>query len=226
MCIGIQKPSYGLDNKRGSRGGTKQRRCIPVIEGRRQQRTLDTKKDTFSINRSALITVCDHKNSSIHNTTFATINARSIGNKVNNIRHVVQDCKLDIVTITDTWFSDSTSYNASLLCPSGFSIFRTDRVHGPGGGVAVLCRDIFKPSQIFFSQYASFDYCAIKISSGPQVYHILAIYRPQQTSNSVFQTEFSPFIEETCIGNTPVLLSGDLNIHFDNPTIPMTQSYI
>ena len=137
MCIGIQNPTYGLDTKRGSRGGIKQRRHIPVIEGHRKQSVLDTQNNTLSINRSALITVCDHRNSSIHNTTFATVNARSIGNKIDNICHVVQDRKLDILTITETWLSESTSSNASLLCPSDFSIFRSDRAHGPGGGVAI-----------------------------------------------------------------------------------------
>ena len=104
-----------------------------------------------------MVTVCDHRNSSIHNTTFATVNARSIGNKIDNVRHVVQDRKLDILTITETWLSESTSYNASLLCPSDFSIFRSDRAHGPGGGVAILCRDFFKPTQIYFSKYTSFN---------------------------------------------------------------------
>ena len=210
MCIGKQNPTYGLDNKRGSRGGIKQRRRIPVIERHRKQSVLDTQNNTLSINRSALITVCDHRNSSIHNTTFATVNARSIGNKVDNIRHVVQDRKLDTLTITETWLSDSTSYNASLVCPSDFSIFRSDRAHGQGGGVAILCRDFFKPTQIYFSKYTSFEYCVIQILSGPQIVHILAIYRPPQTTNAVFQMEFGSFIEETCIGNTPVFLSGDL----------------
>ena len=143
-----------------------------------------------------------------------------------NSKPTVQDRKLDILTITETWLSESTSYNASHLCPSDFSIFRSDRAHGPGGGVAILCRDFFKPTQIYFSKYTSFEYCAIQISAGPQIYHILAIYRPPQTTNAVFQAEFGSFIEETCIGNTPVILSGDLNIHYDDPTLPMTRSYL
>ena len=51
-------------------------------------------------------------------------------------------------------------------------------------------------TRFIFSKYTSFENCSIQISSCPQIYHILAIYLPPQTTNAVCQAEFGSFIEK------------------------------
>ena len=71
------------------------------------------------------------------------INARSICNKIDSLRVYVDHFKPDAVAITETWGRiPLTDY---LVTPSGFSLFRKDRIDRHGGGVILLVREEFSP---------------------------------------------------------------------------------
>ena len=59
-----------------------------------------------------------------------------------------------------------------------------------------------------------------------ETFRVVAIYQPPKRNHAVFEEEFDSFLEETCIGNIPVSFSGDLNIHYNDPSHPLTQIYI
>jgi len=61
------------------------------------------------------------------------LNARSLRNKLPDFHSVVYTGKFDIVTVSETWLED-TLFDHEIL-PTGYTIFRKDRVNRRGGGV-------------------------------------------------------------------------------------------
>ena len=66
-------------------------------------------------------------------------NARSVVNKVDELRAWIATWKCDVVAITETWMTQGQDW---ILQVPGFKCFRRDREGGKrGGGVALLIRD-------------------------------------------------------------------------------------
>ncbi|PKU41683.1 mitochondrial fission process protein 1 [Limosa lapponica baueri] len=68
-------------------------------------------------------------------------NARSMGNKQEELEAIVQQKNYDIVAITETWWEDLHNWSAAI---NGYRLFRRDRQGRRGGGVAFYVRDIFE----------------------------------------------------------------------------------
>ncbi|PKU40561.1 adaptin ear-binding coat-associated protein 1 [Limosa lapponica baueri] len=68
-------------------------------------------------------------------------NARSMGNKQEELEAIVQPENYDTVAITETWWEDLHNWSAAI---NGYQLFRRDRQGRRGGGVAVCVRDIFE----------------------------------------------------------------------------------
>ena len=65
-------------------------------------------------------------------------NARSMGNKQEELEAIVQREGYDLVAITETWWDHSHDWSAAM---SGYRLFRRDRQHRRGGGVALYIRE-------------------------------------------------------------------------------------
>ena len=68
-----------------------------------------------------------------HSLDCIVLNARSLRNKLLDFQSVVYAGKFDIVTVSETWLDD-TVFDHEIL-PTGYTIFRKDRVDRRGGGV-------------------------------------------------------------------------------------------
>ena len=153
---------------------------------------------------------------SINGIHFATVNARSVRNCVNHLRHVILHDDLDILTITETWLRDDNAYDAAKLCPVGYTMARSDRSVGAGGGVAILCRDELKPKRIKTTSYMSFEHDIISVTSKAKRALIAVIYRPPASPIATFYEEFTSFLEDNALNDSYLVISGDFNIHWDN----------
>ncbi|GAB0189143.1 hypothetical protein GRJ2_001380200 [Grus japonensis] len=67
-------------------------------------------------------------------------NARSIGNKQEELEAIVQQDSYDLVTITEMWWDNSHDWSAAM---DGYKLFRRDRHGRRGGGVALYVRECF-----------------------------------------------------------------------------------
>ena len=67
-------------------------------------------------------------------------NARSMGNKQEELEAIVQLENYDIVAITETWWNDSRNWSAAM---DGYKLFRRDRQGRRGGGVALYVTECF-----------------------------------------------------------------------------------
>ncbi|PKU36299.1 mitochondrial fission process protein 1 [Limosa lapponica baueri] len=74
-------------------------------------------------------------------------NAHSMGNKQDELEHIVQQDSYDIVAITETWWSDGHDWNAVM---NGYKFFRRDRQGRRGGGVALYVRECFDCIELDF----------------------------------------------------------------------------
>ena len=210
MCYD-HNAGYMSNIRRGNRGGQKLRRPIKVIEGNRPN--YDTKRVSY-VNRNNLISVVDSSGVSLQNALFASVNARSVRNKIDQIKHAIYEENIDILALTETWLDNDSIYETEEILPNCFTIICENR-SSRGGGVAVLCRDSFKPKQIKLPVFSTFECCLVELYSSPHVLRILVIYRPPQKSLLEFYDEFSTLLEQTCLGGSPVIITGDFNIHYD-----------
>ncbi|KAK4817214.1 hypothetical protein QYF61_003738 [Mycteria americana] len=64
-------------------------------------------------------------------------NARSMGNKQEELEAIVHQENYDMVAIMETWWDDSHNWNAAM---DGYKLFRRDRRGRRGGGVALYVR--------------------------------------------------------------------------------------
>ena len=67
------------------------------------------------------------------------LNARSIFNKVDELKAHIDNYKSDILFVTETWLTESIPNEAVNI--SGFNIIRKDRTIARGGGVAIYIKD-------------------------------------------------------------------------------------
>jgi len=67
-------------------------------------------------------------------------NARSMGNKQEELEAITQQESYDLVAITETWWDDCHDWSAAM---DGYKLFRRDRWGKRGGGVGLYVRDCF-----------------------------------------------------------------------------------
>jgi len=67
-------------------------------------------------------------------------NARSMGNKQEELEAIVQLEKYDVVAITETWWDNSDNW---IGAKDGYKLFRRDRQGRRGGGTALCVRECF-----------------------------------------------------------------------------------
>ena len=91
--------------------------------------------------------VQNHITNSANKLNVIHINARSIVNKLDDLRLLLNETAVpwQIVVISETWISKSIEKNYNL--PGYHAIFR-DRAHGAGGGVAIYVADHLCPESL------------------------------------------------------------------------------
>ncbi|XP_072172352.1 uncharacterized protein [Diadema setosum] len=109
------------------------------------------------------------------------------------------------------------------LRPRGYTFHHCPRVSKRGGGVGFLYKDnlqvVINPSR----KYTTFESMHGTVSYEHSCVDIVVVYRPPGNhSFSTFLDEFSQFLDESMYRPSPLVITGDLNIHFDNTSSPNT----
>lgn len=111
------------------------------------------------------------------------------------------------------------------MCSGGYKLERTDR-NRRGGGVAVLFKDSLTHENITETQYDTFEYVHVLLSSTQDSAHIVCIYRPLQSPTQAFLQDFTQLVEMLHSLNQPVFIAGDFNIHVDIKTDPLAVQFL
>jgi hypothetical protein len=156
-----------------------------------------------------------------HNLSFGHLNIASIRNKAASLHNYLIEFPFDVLALNETWLRpDETSSFLSSLHPSEYSLISRPRQHGNGGGVAFLFKKFLKFSQLSIpgAPFQSLEVIAGALDNGNKRICFLNIYRPPSSSFALFMIEFQSILETFISCPSELIISGDFNIHIDNPT--------
>ncbi len=159
------------------------------------------------------------------NVKFAVINARSIANKIDEIKHIIDDGKIDILAITETWLSPNSQYETSEIVPSGFEIIHVDREGRKGGGVAVIYRQELAAVQKQIGTFVSFEHCVVDFNGMSNKLRLAIIYRPPSSETRLFLRELTSLFEDQSLSGPQLLIAGDVNINLSTSS-PLVKDYL
>ena len=147
------------------------------------------------------------------------INIQSISNKTIEIRELISERALDILVLTETWLDSNTSSSRiSELTPNTHTFHHVPRETGVGGGVGILVSKCFVNIKMEKTRnYNTFEHLEINLKYLNKLYKIVVIYRPPPRTNfSTFLDEFEELMSMLSHENKRILVTGDLNIWFDD----------
>ena len=137
---------------------------------------------------------------------IAHLNIQSINNKINELKHYLAVNKIAIMSLNETWLSDSSK----IYIPN-YSIVRKERPNGQhGGGVCILVHKTIRFTQETILSGDSLEYVLIKIKNQPiknENLTIISYYSPPSTTLS------RQFLTDAFSSFKNLLVLGDLNAH-------------
>ena len=150
-------------------------------------------------------------------------NARSTRNKSVELTDYIYVNDVDIMIIVESWLNESDDVVIGECTPSGYTFLNmpSDSVNR-GGGIALLFKT---PLKMLIKQsdsvYDTFEYAHVTNKSNS--INFVIVYRPSPSSdnhltNSMFLREFEQFVIEISLLPGKLILLGDFNVHWDEPT--------
>jgi len=134
------------------------------------------------------------------------INAQSLYCKIDEFRLIFEGSDVDIVCISETWFSHDLP--DSFVALRGYRIFRSDRL-SHGGGVAVFVKTCINCKVILRNDNNStMEYLLLEIIVNNQKFLLCVAYRPNRRTDVTILIDA---IQDLCLRYTKVLIVGDLN---------------
>lgn len=166
--------------------------------------------------------------------TIATLNVRSLfhPNRSVFIPEVIQTHNIDILALSETFQSiNTTPAQLRDITPPSFQFFgqpreldsRTSAKGSIGGGLGILICDAIKSTIVTLPPYTSFECLAIDALLPVGNLRLFNIYRPPDTSQystpfADFIAEFSSFLSFAATTPGKFLITGDFNIHVNDPS--------
>ena len=153
--------------------------------------------------------------------TWATVNARSMRNKVTEIQEMLLRHDLDFLVITETWISSSDDDKQWLLS-QGFNDLKYNVVNFPredrrGGGLAIVFKNKYTFSNKTSASMQSFEHFFGTLQCENRTVPILGVYHPPgsscQLSDSIFIDQLLDMVEQLIVTNGGLVVMGDFNIH-------------
>ena len=167
------------------------------------------------------------KTSQAKNISIQLLNARSIGNKSDEISEVILDKDLDILVITETWMKkgDTDSFAARNMTPNGYQLLHTPRLKKPGGGVAVIMKKTLHAEVQDIENYSTFETMEVVVKARNRCIRICPFYRAPSTSRPDFLSEFETFLDSFTTKNGELLILGDFNVWYEDTSNCFTRQF-
>lgn len=144
------------------------------------------------------------------------INARSLVNKLSEFELFITSHSYPaVVAVTETFFV--AKLTDTIVCPSGYTVFRKDR-NGPGGGVALFVRSDLAASSVDESTEQSFsstvELVAVDINFCDRKIRIINCYRPPYYNDADvgYLTHLITSLTDLLNIDYDVILLGDFNL--------------
>ena len=201
----------------------------PIENSNYNYRIINKKHWRSGINSNNLIHI-KTKNIPKSSIVFGNINLRSVRNKSSVFIDTVLDGQYDIVTFTESWLSENDNILRRQITPDGYNLFDVPRKNRMGGGVGVLLKSTLKGKFACSGETRSYEYLEIHFSSLATSILLLIIYRPPYSQNhpvttNTFFDEIKTHLDSLIIKSQKLIISGDFNIHMDDPQHPHTLKF-
>ena len=153
---------------------------------------------------------------------FCTINAQSLRNKTAEFVDFVLENRFDIVAVCETWLKPGDDVVVGDITPVGYTLKHFPRKTAKrGGGLALLYKSNLT---VRFPELdttpESFEVFAAELISSTLSLSLIVVYRPPSKSRgssfSMFTSEFESLLDDLCLNQMPVIITGDFNIHVDS----------
>ena len=144
-------------------------------------------------------------------------NVQSIRNKCDELFEHIIDYDADVVFLSETWMEAEKNYITAMIKEKGYKLLqnrRVDREKTDGGGVGIAVKCTLIAKQLGGKAFSSFEHTMVNIKLTNNTKLVLvAIYRLQFVSPTVFLDEFNEFLEMLRVMEENWIISGDLNFH-------------
>ncbi|GMT30853.1 hypothetical protein PFISCL1PPCAC_22150, partial [Pristionchus fissidentatus] len=191
-------------------------RALPLNYADRDPSRKKWKKQSSPSHNSSRISQSSRNNDLI---SVFLANVRSIRKK-SHILSFIKSLDYSMILLNETWLSEDDSDAFLLGSNANYVSFRKDRptnaAKSRGGGVAILCSPLLNP--ILISSFSTDDIEAITIDIHTSSYcksipfssvRVCLIYRAPSCTNASLESLLTYL--ESIVGNSPLLISGDLN---------------
>ena len=142
-------------------------------------------------------------------------NPWSLNNKIDVFMNTLIDYSVDISGVCETWFNDSNNPTTAIIRSFGYSIIHNFRTDKKGGGTALIYKNCYVLTPINFQlSFKTFEITAAVVKSEAVKIILVVLYRTGPLS-SLFIQELDLLLADLVGRCDYLLLSGDLNIHFN-----------
>ena len=150
------------------------------------------------------------------------VNIQSTGNKTLEIKELINDNKLDIFVVTETWIDENETAKIAEMTPETHSFVYKPRVgQVRGGGVGLFISNMFTHvRKTSYNNYTMFEHLIISFKHLSQNFLIVIIYRPPTNLNEkvdTFLDEFESLLEQLDMISQNVFFMGDFNFWMNVP---------
>ena len=144
-----------------------------------------------------------------------SLNCRSIRGKVPELRVLLDDHKVRVALLQETWLSDGDASIYAEIKETGFKVLKHERKLRRGGGLAILYKSVNlkRLSICKASKYTQFDFLSCSLLSSKHVINMVNLYRPPSFSKKDFLNEFQDFLAEVLEIDGDLMMLGDFNIN-------------
>ena len=153
---------------------------------------------------------------------FCTWNARSIRNKSASFLDYICENNIDLITVTETWLSESDAAVRAECTPIGYKLTDCPLVGRCGGGTALIYRSSLSVTEVISGTKPSFEFAEYIVSDKNSTIRLVIVYRPPYSDAHPvticsFLDDFADYLESIILTTEPLLVAGDFNIHVDIP---------
>ena len=159
--------------------------------------------------------------------SFCVLNVRSARNKVGDIYDEFSEKKLDFMVATEFWLKPSDpDYHLQVKDFNDLKFSNRHRPRRQGGGIATIHRKSFNVNNVLIDfKPKSFEYGVDCVNHGK--FAILSIYRPPALKHRILFLEELDGLLSILVGKYKrLLLCGDINLHFENPTDNFSRKFL
>ena len=176
----------------------------------------------------------NHLTQQQHCFILASLNCRSIKNKSVRILNYINENKIEVALLQETWLSEADKSIFAEFNEFGFKSYNYTREFKRGGGVSILYKRHLETKHISLNlqnKFHTFEYicCSLIISNKKLI--LVSMYRPPYSPQHLFSIkdflyELTEFLSLISDNKGAFILFGDLNINCLDNNNPSTVAFL